>query len=255
MAKKSKVRKWLKWTLIVLGALIIIPVVGGMIVSKPLPTGIEGEEAEAFARKMRTAINQTAWDTTEAISWTFAGMHDFIWDRKRDFAQVKWGENVVLINLDNQKGVAYVAGEKVEEETSDELVKTAWAHYCNDSFWLNPISKVFDPGTSRALVDLKDGNKGLLITYSSGGVTPGDSYLWITDPDGLAKEWRMWVGIIPIGGVSTTWEGWKTLATGAIVATQHKGAFGLTLELTDIKAGRTLGELTGGEDIFGELVE
>jgi hypothetical protein len=37
---------------------------------------------------------------------------------------------------------------------------------------------------------------------------PGDSYVWFVTK--ITKAWRMWVSIIPVGGLETTWEDWKT---------------------------------------------
>ncbi len=255
MTTTKKSRKWLKGILIALSVIILIPLIGMILLNERLPEGNEGSEADALARKMMTAINQEAWDETGVISWRFAGIHEYLWDRDRDYARVSWGENEVLINLRNQRGLSYHKGEQVEGEAGDKLLQTAWSYYCNDSFWLNPISKLFDPGTSRRLVDLGKGEKGLLITYSSGGVTPGDSYLWMVDESGLARKWKMWVNIIPIGGVGTSWEGWQTLATGARVATQHKGTFGFSLNLSNIQAGSSLSAFVDDIDPFAGLDE
>jgi hypothetical protein len=38
---------------------------------------------------------------------------------------------------------------------------------------------------------------------------PGDSYV-VRRPKLQPKAWRMWVSIIPVGGLETTWEDWKT---------------------------------------------
>jgi len=117
---------------------------------------------------------------------------------------------------------------------------------------LNAPAKVFDPGTSRSIVELKDGTQGLLLSYSSGGVTPGVAYLWLLDEQGLPQKWKMWVSIIQIGGVEATWDDWTTLSTGAKVATNHKlGPLNLTI--TELKAAQSWQELGLEQDPFAAL--
>ena len=83
--------------------------------------------------------------------------------------------------------------------------------------------KAFDPGTSRALLKLPNGNDGLLVHYNSGGVTPGDTYLWHLDENGLPVAWQMWVGIIPVGGMQFSWEDWTNPPLPRL-AQQHNGS-------------------------------
>lgn len=250
----TKKFKWLKRIGIFLGILIAAMLVLYWVKNEPLPKGQTGPEADQLAQKVWTAINKTAWDSTGAISWGFAGRHGFVWDKKRHFTKVVWEDYVVLINLHQVTGVAYKAGEAIADKSeNDKLVQEAWGYWANDSFWLNAPAKVFDNGTSRSIVQLEDGSDGLMITYASGGVTPGDSYLWILDENGLPKSYKMWVKIIPLGGVSATWEDWKTLSTGAKIAGSHKLG-PLTIEVTDVKGSTTLAELTKEEgDIFSVL--
>ncbi len=62
----------------------------------------------------------------------------------------------------------------------------------------------------------------------------------------------MWVKIVPVGGLEVSWEGWKTLSTGAKVSSLHKSV--ITLELKDIKAAADLMTLLAGkEDPFSAL--
>jgi hypothetical protein len=54
---------------------------------------------------------------------------------------------------------------------------------------------------------MQDNQEALMITYASGGSTPG--ILCVVRRPKL-HTWRMWVSIIPVGGLETTWEDWKT---------------------------------------------
>jgi len=223
-------KKVLKWVGIVFGSLIALIVIAGIVLNKKKPTGKTGPEAEALAKKVFSAINHPAWDTTRVLTWTFMGNHHYVWDKKRNYAQIKWGENEVLLKLDDVDGDAFVNGELVEGKKKQKLISKAWSFWCNDSFWFCAPSKVFDKGTERSIVELEDGTQGLMITYASGGVTPGDSYLYHLDKDGLPNRWEMWVKIIPVGGIGNSWEGWKTTKTGAKISTLHKGVASLALK-------------------------
>jgi hypothetical protein len=57
-------------------------------VSTPLPEGQQGAKAEALTDKIQAAINQTAWDSTAAVS-SFRGNHHYLWDKKRNLVQVE----------------------------------------------------------------------------------------------------------------------------------------------------------------------
>jgi hypothetical protein len=157
----------------------------------------------------------------------------------------------VLVDINQKKGVARKNGKIVKGEEGQKLVIKAWKIWVNDSFWLNPVAKAFDPGTSRSLVTLDDGTQGMMVSYSSGGDTPGDSYLWLVDKNFLPTDWKLWVSIIPIGGVKFSWENWKTLSTGAKVATFHSGL--IDIELRNVEGSKDLLTLTKGIDIFAEL--
>ncbi|TDB64575.1 hypothetical protein [Arundinibacter roseus] len=234
--------------------LLIIGAVAFFVLNEPLPKGRPGPEAEALAIKMQEAVGAEALEEkTGVLSWTFANKNHYVWDPKRSLVQVAWGDTRVLLNLsDWPKGKAFEKEVEVTDERLDVLRGKAYQYFVNDSFWLVAPTKTFDEGVERAVVVQPDGSKALLVTYSSGGVTPGDSYLWHLDADGLPVSYQMWVSIIPIGGLKATWENWITLETGLKVPTKHQLG-PLTIPITDAKSGIVYSEIGLDKDPF-ELI-
>lgn len=205
---------------------------------------------------MIAAVGGEAWARTGAVRWTFAGRHRHLWDRARGYARVRWDDVDARLRLGDRSGVVTRGGRRLEPEEARALLDEAYGRWVNDSFWLNPVVKVFDEGVRRELVELEGdlpagaSRQGLLVTYTSGGLTPGDAYLWIVDAQGRPLAWRMWVSIVPIGGLEVSWERWVTLGTGARVATLHRLG-PLRLELTDVAGAADLSTLAA-DDPFAD---
>ncbi len=158
-----------------------------------------------------------------------------------------WGDHKVIYHTKSGKGIAYENGQELGDESAQKIIQKATAYFNNDSFWLISPFKLRDPGTQRSIVQIA-GKPALMITYSSGGTTPGDSYLWILNEDYTPKAWKMWVSIIPVGGIEISWEAWETFPTGLRLATSHKGLFDLKLE--NVAVSQSIKELNNGVDPF-----
>ena len=203
--------------------------------NEDLPTGIQGNEADALATKMLEALDYKAFEATNYIEWTFKNRHHYKWRKTKNTCDVYWKEYKVSLNFnDASQHKAYVHSFKVDDELSKELIAKAITYFNNDSFWLVAPYKVFDKGTERRLVTLENNKKALLVTYKTGGTTPGDSYLWHFDSTGKPISFQMWVAILPIEGLTATWTDWITTDSGAQLPNFHKlGVFGL--EISHVK--------------------
>ena len=223
-----------------------------LVYDQPLPDGYKGAEAKELAEKMMKKINKEAWDSTNIVQWSFFGSHHFVWDRKRHLVQVKWSNYRVLLDPNTKNGKVFYNGS--EQKDNVGALNTAYAHFTNDAFWFNAFTQIYNGDPELRVVNRPNGKKALLVTFLKGGVTPGDSYLWILDDDGMPVSWQMWVGILPIGGLEVSWENWDTLKSGAKYAKSHKiGPF--NVEITDIKSFQTWEEGGYSGDIFKSLSE
>lgn len=244
-------RKAFRWAGILLLWLLTVIVVGFMVFNESEPEGIASEEADLVASQMLEALNDSAWQSTRYVQWTFKGLNNYLWDKEENWVRVKSRNGqVVILDASTISGMVYQEnGQQVLGEGAEEAIQSAWKSFCNDGFWLYAPFKVFDDGTQRSLVRLDDGSEGLKVTYTTGGVTPGDTYVWILDENYRPKAWKLWVKIIPVGGAEFSWDGWIQLPTGAWVSTLHRSRL-VDLEMTDVKAGNSLAELGIEENPF-----
>lgn len=231
LVSKARMKKTLRIASIAFVALIALLFVFYLLKNEKEPEGQTGPEADELAMKMMESLNYEAWQNTTHIGWTFKGVHHYEWNRQEHIVNVQWDEHEVILNPTDKSGIVQ-SGENYSSQQINELIETAWNFFNNDSFWLCAPFKAFDPGTERSIVQLKDGRQGLKVTYTSGGSTPGDSYVWILDENYRPVAVKMWVSILPLGGMEFTWENYKTIASGAMIAQDHflYGSVNITID-------------------------
>jgi len=220
-------KKFLKIIGLLITVIILATVLYCFAKNESLPSGTPGKEADELAKKMMSAINKSAFDSTEILKWSFRDKHHYVWRKQEGLVDVSWDSILVTVNLnDYSKSI----GE------SPKLIENAINFFNNDSFWLVAPYKVFDDGVERSIVKV-DNKDALLIKYTSGGTTPGDSYLWILDENYVPVSFKMWTQIIPIGGVSATWNDFITSGSGIKLPTSHTlSLFGIKIDMGEVKA-------------------
>ncbi len=239
----------------IVGILLIAFFVAKFTIGQAEPQGTVSPQADQLAQAMMQSVDKVAWDSTRYVQWSFRNEHHYLWDKESHWVQIKWDDNRVVLNTKNHTtGQAFVNGTEVSEDKRIKLVNTAWSYFCNDSFWLNPVVKAFDPGTERSIVEA-DGKKMLKVQYTSGGVTPGDSYLWTLDENNRPTSWQMWTQILPIDGFPMDWKGWTELSTGAWISTVHSALGSDTEMINNPKGGMNLSDIGVSSNPFSTYIK
>ena len=203
------IKKLVRFFVVSILIFVTLGVLVYLFIDKPIPNGTFGLEAEQLADEMLLVLNKPGFDSLEYIAFTYRGEHSYEWDRKANAVNVSWEDQEIYLDLNRSM------------DSFNLLELKAYKYFINDSFWLVAPFKVRDEGVIRSTVEVEDG-RGLLVTYSSGGLTPGDSYLWIVDNRGFPRAWRLWTSNIPIGGMELTWENWQKM-NEVWLSTTHKG--------------------------------
>ena len=231
------IKKIIKVFFVLLIILVVASIAIYAVYNEPLPTGKSGPEADALAQKMLKAVNAEGFKNTRYLEWTFRnGKHSYVWDKTMGKVKVSWGDTTVNLILENpSKSTISKNGVAVKDTGQrDRAIEKSIKMFNNDSFWLVAPFKVFEKGVERSIVKLDNGTNGLLVSYTSGGSTPGDSYLWKLQPNGFPESFKMWVQIIPVGGVEATWDDWQLTESGAFLPKSHELG-PITIEMGKVK--------------------
>ena len=225
MVYLNTVKSFIKKCLLFFGGIVLTGFVAGALVfllyNEKLPQGESGDAANAKTMAMMKALNKDQWDQIKTLKWTFNGRHHYNWDKQNNIVSVKWNGGEVLLQPDQQTG-SVISPSALSQSQQEKYIQKAYRMFNNDGFWMAGPYKILDPGTERSLVTLADGREGLKVKYTQGGDTPGDSYVWILDENNLPVAVKMWVSVIPLGGVESTWENYYSLGNGVSIAQDHK---------------------------------
>ncbi|WP_010181868.1 hypothetical protein [Aquimarina agarilytica] len=201
----------------------------------PIPKSSKGIKAENLAQKIASALNYEAYKKTNFISWKAKGTK-YVWDKQHRSVDISWKNNRLVFNQDSPNKSIIKSPTNLSSKEKRTLIDKAEKLFNNDSFWLVAPFKLFDKNVERMYVPpTSTENASLIITYKSGGSTPGDTYQWFVNDDFIPTKYKMWVSIIPIKGLPATWENWKTSTTGIKLAHTKKIIDMIPFPMTEIK--------------------
>lgn len=80
---------------------------------EPVPVVLPEINADSLALKMSEAVGKDQWDSLGWVSWKFAGIHQLLWDKKRNLVRVQYGKTEVILDAYTQTGKAFRKGEEL----------------------------------------------------------------------------------------------------------------------------------------------
>ncbi len=154
------------------------------------PAGAQDSDAKAqqLARDLWKASGGENWSKVKQLRFTFVVEQDgnqlasaqHEWDVAAQTDHVKWKDKDATVNI--------------ASPAQDELGKSAFARWTNDSYWLLAPLKVLDPGVKLTYEGSKemDGTtcEVLRMSFAQVGLTPGDQYVLYINPEThLLRSW------------------------------------------------------------------
>lgn len=248
----TKTRKTVAFILVAISATIIVILT--VTTERTIPEGVAGPEASALLQKMEEATGIDDWNKLAAISFTFSrnGNSHFV-DKGRGFIEVIFTKETqktrVQYAKENMFCSAWVDEKEIPQEESAPYCERAYRAHINDYFWLNPIPHFRSTGA----VSEKVKENELLVRFESGGVTPGDSYLFYLDSQGTPVGFRIWAQVLPLRGIRFSFDDWVTVAGKARVSRLHK-SFYRNVSLQNIQGFREYPTIETG-DRFASLLQ
>ena len=181
---------------------------------------------------------EQAWEKAREFKFDFivenegkvAGKRSHTWDRYTGDYRMTGTDQAgapytVLFNVNTKQGKGWVNGRPVEGEEADKLVKSAYARFINDTYWLLAPWKIFDPGVNLAYDGEKPCPGGgtcdvLKLSFENVGLTPKDVYwMWITRDGRNMVQWQYILKGADEPPTTVQWKNWQKFG-GIMLATE-----------------------------------
>lgn len=189
--------------------------------AEPVKEEAPVNKEQELVKVIEEATGQDAWRAANWITWSFAGVREYVWKQKEQLIQMRFDTILVQFEYDSlERSRVYHNGVLKQDSAAKALVKTAWSAFNNDSFWLNAPGMLNAPGTELTRKDTLQVRR-LQVNYTSGGSTPGDKYIWHIDSTGLPIYYEMRLKASNYQPIPASWEDWKDVGNGAMVSTKH----------------------------------
>lgn len=209
-----------KITIAFVGVLLLLWLLLFFRYHESIPEGYQGESCHRVIDRMFGAMNQKAWEQTRYVVWHHRGKTKYLWDKKEHHVRVTWSNYEVFLKPSEKDGI--VLKNNIVIGDDGQIIETAYKKFINDAFWLCAPMHIKSTNIDLSCVDLNLDQDGLMANYISGGVTPGDTFLWYVNQDGFPTRWKMWVSLFPVGGVDFHISDWVQLSSGAWLPTKHR---------------------------------
>jgi hypothetical protein len=207
-------------------------------------------KAEELAHAVMKAMGgQENWDNAKFVRFDFKVIaadgamradRSHLWDkwtgRYRHESKTKEGKSqVVLFNVNDQKGSVYLDGQKLDDAAAAEPLKGAYGSFINDMYWLAMPWKWLDSGVNLKSMgpQEKDGNKYEMVelTFGKVGLTPGDMYHAYVSPDShLMTYWEYTLQ----SGNKGAWNWEYGDHHGIKLASNHTNAEGVSINMGQV---------------------
>jgi hypothetical protein len=174
----------------------------------PLPAGAgemgiaDARSAEIAEQVMQRLGGHDAWEAARFLTWNFFGSRRHLWDKHTGDIRVEGRDRdsgdtyLVLMNLNNKQGRAWVNGAEVTDaETLGVFLERGESAWINDSYWMFMPYKLRDPGVTLKHLGkaaMEDGRPAevLELTFAEVGRTPENKYqVYVAEDSGLVEQW------------------------------------------------------------------
>jgi len=222
-----------------------------------IPAAAEKDaQSEAVARQMMAAMGgENAWNDAHFVRFDFIVTRDgaervnrsHLWDkytgRYRLEQRTEKGLQIVLFNVNDKSGAAYLGDERMSGADADKQLESAYGAFINDMYWLAMPWKWMDPGVNLKHLGTKqhDGKTCDVVelTFQQVGLTPGDTYhAYVDQASKLMVYWEYTLE----SGNKGAWE-WEYGESGGVkLASNHTNAEGASIGMGKVAVTSSIDE-------------